>query len=381
MPTYNDCDTIVQALDSVKTQTYQNWELIIVNDGSSDDTENVVKNYINTNQLQSKIKFLSQENADQLNAIKAAIKYVTGDLIMVLHSDDVLNDEETLKNIAKKFDAYNVDAVVPYSLPTFCEDKDGKKLKVRKIKQNKNYIKYLMLSYGCNVFVDTACMKKDVFLNAFYYNYLTWNRPFWANFETNNMVKIARFDIPFFKYRVYEGNYINSELGKLNVTNGTLRTFIDAMSITYLPFLKFQNFLFKLTNKLNILNNLHAISLNKPTPNKTKPRYIKQLICNQVGKDFERYPFYKAVYLFYKNKASRTIELNIPKDEFIYLGSDMRTFNKKMLKNELSSFYVSFMNEMNIGFNKVLIPKETSQKVQNLLKFFCIDKCVQLEEK
>ena len=45
MPTYNDGISIKETLDSVMCQTYENWELVIVNDGSTDETETVIKEY------------------------------------------------------------------------------------------------------------------------------------------------------------------------------------------------------------------------------------------------------------------------------------------------------------------------------------------------
>ena len=47
IPTYNRADLIGETLDSVIAQTYQNWECIVVDDGSSDNTEQVVQSYIN----------------------------------------------------------------------------------------------------------------------------------------------------------------------------------------------------------------------------------------------------------------------------------------------------------------------------------------------
>ena len=53
MPTYNDKDSIVETFDSVINQTYTNWELIIIDDGSTDNTEEVIKNYIEKHSLPS----------------------------------------------------------------------------------------------------------------------------------------------------------------------------------------------------------------------------------------------------------------------------------------------------------------------------------------
>ena len=45
MPTYNDSSTIAYSLDSILSQNYKNYEIIIVDDGSTDDTKKVINNY------------------------------------------------------------------------------------------------------------------------------------------------------------------------------------------------------------------------------------------------------------------------------------------------------------------------------------------------
>ena len=45
MPTYNDSSTIIDTIDSVANQSYSNWQLIIMNDGSTDNVEDVIKQY------------------------------------------------------------------------------------------------------------------------------------------------------------------------------------------------------------------------------------------------------------------------------------------------------------------------------------------------
>ncbi|MEG0301649.1 glycosyltransferase family 2 protein [Cetobacterium sp.] len=77
MPTYNDKDSIIETFDSVINQTYKNWELIIVDDGSTDKTEEVIKNYVEKHNLKDKIKYFYQENQDQLNAIINGINYIS----------------------------------------------------------------------------------------------------------------------------------------------------------------------------------------------------------------------------------------------------------------------------------------------------------------
>ena len=79
MPTYNDCDMIEESLLSFITQDYDNWELIIVDDGSTDDTKNTISMFKKKYDRNNKIKYLYQENRDQLNAIKRGENYISGD--------------------------------------------------------------------------------------------------------------------------------------------------------------------------------------------------------------------------------------------------------------------------------------------------------------
>lgn len=69
MPTYQDAESIGQSIESVMSQTYDDWEMIIVNDGSTDETAEVVAAYLGRPGGE-KIHYYEQENADQLNAIK-----------------------------------------------------------------------------------------------------------------------------------------------------------------------------------------------------------------------------------------------------------------------------------------------------------------------
>ena len=58
MPTYNDSSTIVYSLDSILSQNYKNYEIIIVDDGSTDDTKKVINNYKKKYDKDNKIKMI-----------------------------------------------------------------------------------------------------------------------------------------------------------------------------------------------------------------------------------------------------------------------------------------------------------------------------------
>ena len=94
MAAYNCEKTIRRAVESIINQTYQNIELIIVNDGSTDKTKELLKLYSKNN----KVKIFTQENAGPSIARNFGINKATGDFIAFCDSDDYLDT-----NIASKF--------------------------------------------------------------------------------------------------------------------------------------------------------------------------------------------------------------------------------------------------------------------------------------
>ena len=84
-PTYNRADFIIEAVESVIEQTYENWEMIIVDDGSKDDTRTVLQPYLDK---YSAIKYFYQDNQGQSVARNRGIKESQGDYICFLDSDN-----------------------------------------------------------------------------------------------------------------------------------------------------------------------------------------------------------------------------------------------------------------------------------------------------
>ena len=90
IPCYNQAIYLSEALDSLLQQTYQNWEAIVVNDGSPDDTENVALGYV---EKDKRIKYLCEENAGPSSARNMGIKYAKGEFILPLDADDLIKPE------------------------------------------------------------------------------------------------------------------------------------------------------------------------------------------------------------------------------------------------------------------------------------------------
>jgi glycosyltransferase involved in cell wall biosynthesis len=89
-PCYNQGEFLNEALASVLAQTYKNWECIIVNDGSTDDTEKIALDHT---QKDSRFKYLYKENGGLSSARNAGIFISKGKYILPLDADDIIGDE------------------------------------------------------------------------------------------------------------------------------------------------------------------------------------------------------------------------------------------------------------------------------------------------
>lgn len=86
MSAYNVEEYIEKSIDSVLQQTYTNWELIIINDGSMDNTKKIVENYLH---IDMRIIYLEQENKGVSVARNKGIDSAKGKYIAFLDADDL----------------------------------------------------------------------------------------------------------------------------------------------------------------------------------------------------------------------------------------------------------------------------------------------------
>jgi len=83
IPTYNNEKYIIQSLDSIITQTYLDYEIIIIDDGSTDETKKLLKPYMH------KISYYYQENQGLAVARNVGLQKAKGRLITYLDGDDI----------------------------------------------------------------------------------------------------------------------------------------------------------------------------------------------------------------------------------------------------------------------------------------------------
>lgn len=123
IPCYNAEKTIKRCLESVISQTYKNIEIVIINDGSIDKTDSIIKKYINDN----RIKYYNRSNHGIGKTRNFGMKEATGEYITFLDSDDYLPND-AIDNLYKLAQKNKLDLVVSdYYV-------DNKNIKSEKIK-------------------------------------------------------------------------------------------------------------------------------------------------------------------------------------------------------------------------------------------------------
>lgn len=93
IPVYNGANYVAEAIESALNQTYKNIEIIVVNDGSKDNTEDVVKSY------GDKVRYFYKENGGVASALNLGIKESKGEYISWLSHDDIYFENKIYRQI------------------------------------------------------------------------------------------------------------------------------------------------------------------------------------------------------------------------------------------------------------------------------------------
>ena len=109
IPVYNGQKTIARTMESLIQQTYANWEAMVINDGSTDETMDVLKRY--GEKYTNKILISSHKNIGQAETRNRAIQSASGDYIMFLDADDYI-DADYIESYVCAMESGDYDCVV-----------------------------------------------------------------------------------------------------------------------------------------------------------------------------------------------------------------------------------------------------------------------------
>ncbi len=99
---YNREATIREAIRSVLAQDYPDIEHIIVDGASTDGTQKAIEEMINDKPAHIDIKYVSEPDSGMYEALNKGIRMATGDVIALLHSDDMMYDSHTVSDVVSE---------------------------------------------------------------------------------------------------------------------------------------------------------------------------------------------------------------------------------------------------------------------------------------
>ena len=117
IPIYNAEKTIAKCIDSILCQTYQDFEILLINDGSLDNSEEVCLKYV---EKDKRVHYIKKENGGVSTARNRGIDEAKGEYISFIDSDDWI-EPDTLQVLLNSAIASNADVVIPRSRMVFCD--------------------------------------------------------------------------------------------------------------------------------------------------------------------------------------------------------------------------------------------------------------------
>ncbi len=285
IPTYNRAGIIGRAIESVLAQTYQHWELIVVDDGSTDNTKEIVMSYND-----KRIRYFWKEN-EELNAARnTGIELSEGDYICFLDDDDFYLKEH-LYELEKLIRKNNFDiAIYKMGLLIRIKNKLIKTPNYSKTQYN-NPVNYIL--FGDTNLLPLA-IHKSIFSN------MNFNKDCLLFDDHNFLVKVL------LKYPLYEGFIYTS----VYIQHHNART------IKYFQEEK------KIRNLFNCINNLFKNNGNEIiniTHKNIKKELVSTFFLNFAHKAVVSKHFLLALkYLFLANQTY--ISVNNFKESFIVIA-------------------------------------------------------------
>lgn len=230
IPVYNHADFICEAIQGVQNQTYTNWELIILNDGSTDNLMEHLENF----KGDPRIKIYTQDNQRLPNGLTNLHNLATGQFITWTSADNIM-EVDMLKELSTAL-MKNPDAVMVYGDVAIIDDKGNYKLAGYREMNRDSQNPYIMRLPHCT---EALTEEADNFINACFMYRAEPVRAikgmysadlegledydFWLRLQAFGRIVHIKNEKPLYKYRVHE-NTMSEDLLKNKLDEHIKRT-------------------------------------------------------------------------------------------------------------------------------------------------------------
>ncbi len=107
--TFNSAKTLKDTIQSVLRQTNKDFEYLIIDGGSTDETIDIVKSY--ESEFSGRLKWVSEKDQGIYDAMNKGIKMASGDVVGILNSDDYFTSDDILQTVDNAFKSHEIGAI------------------------------------------------------------------------------------------------------------------------------------------------------------------------------------------------------------------------------------------------------------------------------
>lgn len=155
IPVYNSEKYIERCIESVLNQTFQNFELIVINDGSKDNSQEILEGY--KEKYANKIMLINQENMGVSKTRNKAIKIANGEYIVFIDNDDYI-DNDYIETHIQNIEEVNADIV----MSGYRRVNIDKKVLFKQKLLNTNWSKYIVLAPWAKIYKREFLLKNNI---------------------------------------------------------------------------------------------------------------------------------------------------------------------------------------------------------------------------
>lgn len=226
MPVYNGDKYLREAVDSILSQTFTDFEFIIINDGSTDRTREILESYYD-----QRIRLVHQKNIGISASLNKGINLARGEYIARMDADDISLPDRFLKQVS--FLDLNPDITVCGTWLSFFNT--SKTFQTWKTSTNYNEVKCNLL-FGCDVAHPSVFIRKaDIIKNKLFYkeNFVcAQDYELWVRISAK--LKITNIGEVLLKYRIHNNQigYTSNSMQE-TVTNNIIRIQLENLGITF----------------------------------------------------------------------------------------------------------------------------------------------------
>lgn len=219
VPVYNVSDYLEECLDSLLRQEYSDYEVILVNDGSTDTSEKICKDYAERYDF---VKYYYKENGGLSSARNYGIEKASGDYMLFIDSDDFLVDDSLLKKLNALLDCdadFSAFLPIEYSFDrkTVVKTHDSFGLPLNKLINAKDVIDELYSTENAYMtMAATKIIRRDFLINnkLFFTNGIYHEDDEWIARVLFCYPKTILTDIVGYGYRHRDNSIVRSESGQ-----------------------------------------------------------------------------------------------------------------------------------------------------------------------